>query len=460
MKRYAILLRTLAVAAMITLAVTAAVLPAAGENTMLISATETETETTATSIPKRETTPVVSYGLRVLSAREEMVFTTLCGNEITFTAEDICRAMNLSELQYITVTALPEPGKGTLFVGSMGASVGQTVSAGSLSLMAFAASDDEKPCDATFRFTVNGGGYDMTCRVCLIDKLNYTPTVALAPAVSLSVSTYRGMPLTATMSSYDPEGDEITYEVVRYAEHGRLTVLDKHTGAYTYAPDEGFTGQDEFTYVVRDRYGNYSTSATVSVTVTAPPASVTFADVDDLTCAASALRITAAGIMNGTQVGKDCYFKPTEGMSRAEFLVTAMNAAGIASEDVKGVTATAFADNGDIPAAMQGYVALAAQRGWINGKTVDGQRCFCPDEVISRAEAAVILSNIIGYAKQTAVTAFADADQVPAWSMQALTSLKSLGVLVTTDGNAQARDVMTRGETAEWLCRTMQLMGN
>lgn len=459
MKRYALLLRAAVVAALIALSVAVAVLPVAAENTMLISETESQSSTT-TSIPKRETAPVVSYGLRVLSAREEMVFTTLCGNEITFTAKDICRAMNLSELQYITVTALPEPGKGTLFVGSMGASVGQTVSAGSLSLMAFAAANDAKPGDATFRFTVNGGGYDMTCRVCLIDKLNYTPTVALAPAVSLSVNTYKGMPLSGALSSYDPEGDEITYEVVRYARHGRLTLTDKHTGAYTYTPDEGFAGQDEFTYVVRDQYGNYSTAATVSVTVTAPPASVTFADVDDLTCAASALRITAAGIMNGTQVGKDCYFKPTEGISRAEFLVTAMNAAGITAEDIKGVTSTDFADNDEIPTAMRGYVAVAAQRGWINGKTVDGQKCFCPNETITRAEAAVILSNIIGYAKQTAVTAFADADKVPTWSMQALTSLRSLGVLVTTDGNADARATMTRGETAEWLCRTMQLMGN
>jgi len=58
------------------------------------------------------------------------------------------------------------------------------------------------------------------------------------------------------------------------------------------------------------------------------------------------------------------------------------------------------------------------------------------------------------------VSDFADADKVPEWSMQALTSLKSLGVLATTDGTADARGIMTRGDTAVWLCRTMQLMGN
>lgn len=413
-----------------------------------------QTQGTATAAAK----PVVSYGLRVLSNREEMVFSGLCGNEVTFTATDICRAMNLSEFSYITISALPASAKGTLFVGSTGAAVGQTISAGSLHLVSFAAADDTKPCDATFRFTVNGGGYDMTCRVCLLENVNYTPTVSLAPAVSLSVSTYKGMPYTGVMSAYDPEGDEITFEVVRYAEHGRISLPDKHTGAYTYTPDTGFTGQDAFSYVVRDAYGNYSTACTVTISVSDPPASVMFADIDGLTCAADALRISAAGLMNGTRVGTECYFKPTEGITRAEFLVTAMNAAGITAEDVADLSVTTFADNEDIPASMRGYVALAVKRGHITGKTVDGKLCFLPDEVISRAEAAVLLSNVIGYAKQTAVTAFADADQVPAWSMQALTSLRSLGVLVTTDGNAEARGTMTRGETAAWLCRTMQLM--
>ncbi len=54
----------------------------------------------------------VSYGLRVLSAREEMVLSGLCGNEITVTRDDLCRALNLSSVSAITLTALPDPRKG------------------------------------------------------------------------------------------------------------------------------------------------------------------------------------------------------------------------------------------------------------------------------------------------------------------------------------------------------------
>ena len=94
----------------------------------------------------------------------------------------------------------------------------------------------------------------------------------------------------------------------------------------------------------------------------------------------------------------------------------------------------------------------------LSGKTVDGQLCFCPNDKISRAEAAVILSNIIGYAVEDTVTAFADASTLPAWSGEALTSLRALGILQCPDGNAHAGKTMTRGDTAEWLDRTVQLM--
>ena len=300
--------------------------------------------------------------------------------------------------------------------------------------------------------------YDVLCRLYLLEKLNYTPTVALASALSLDVGTYRNVPLYGACSAYDPEGDEVTFEVVRYAAHGRVSLSDKHTGAYVYTPDSGYVGTDSFDYVVRDKYGNYSTSATVSIRVEATPDSAVFADIEGHTAASSIIRACSTGLMNGTRVGASHYFKPTAAISRAEFLVTAMHAAGIGEADVASYTKTPFADDESIPAAMRGYVALAAERKYISGKTVDGQLCFCPSEKISRAEAAVILSNIIGYATEDTVTAFADADTLPAWSEQALTSLSALGILVPMDGNAYPAAGMTRADTAEWLTRTVRLV--
>ncbi len=453
---------------LLTLLLFCTVLPIGAEDAVLISETEAATEAQtkplgSTSVnltlPNRETAPAISYGLRVLAAREEMVFAGLCGNEISFTAEDIRRAMNLSELDYVTIRTLPSPGDGTLFVGSVGASEGQVISAGSLSLLSFAAADDTKPAEATMTLSVNGSDYAMTCRLCLLDRLNYTPTVALAPAVSLQIETYRDLPTAGTVSAYDPEGDEITYEIVRYASHGRVTLTDRHTGAYVYTPDRGYTGQDSFDYVVRDRYGNYSTSATVSITVTSPPTSVAYADIDGEGNAAAILKVSDMGLMNGTRVGGETYFKPAEAISRVEFLVTALQAAGITADRVAELGDPSFADTADIPVAMRPYVSYAVQKNYIGGKAGENGLCFKPNDPITRAEASVILSNIIGYAVEDTVTAFADEGTLPAWSCEALTSLRALGILSCPDGNAHPGKTMTRGDTAVWLCRTVQLMG-
>lgn len=446
------------------LLLTLSTLSAAAEDVMPISETEPTTQPMGSTsvglhtMTGRETSLPVSYGLRVLAAEEEMVFAGLCGNEISFTAEDIRRAMNLSELNYVTIRDLPDPGEGTLFVGSVGAAEGQVISAGSLSLLSFAAADETKPTEATMEISVNGSDYAVVCRLFLLEKLNYTPTVALTPALSLQIETYKDLPTAGTVSAYDPEGDEMTYEITRYASHGRVTLTDRHTGAYLYTPDPGYTGQDSFDYVVRDRYGNYSTSATVSVQVSPRPASVTYADTEGVGNAAAILTVSEWGIMNGTRVGSETYFKPAAAVSRLEFLVTAMEAAGITADTVKAAPLPTFADTESIPAAMRPYVGYAVQKGYINGKTVDGRVYFRPDESITRAEAAVVLSNIIGYAVEDTVTAFADADTLPTWSGEALTSLRALGILQCPDGNARAGDTMTRGDTAEWLCRTVKLM--
>ena len=443
----------------------AAILPTAAEEILPISETEASTQPPGSTsvglhtLVNRETALPVSYGLRVLAAREEMVFAGLCGNEISFTAEDFRRAMNLSELNYVTIRKLPEPGEGTLFVGSVGAAEGQVISAGSLSLLAFAAADDQKPTEATLEVSLNGSDYVVTCRLYLLEKLNYTPTVALAPAVSLQIETYKDLPTAGTVSAYDPEGDEITYEITRYASQGRVVLTDRHTGAYVYTPDSGYVGQDSFDYVVRDRYGNYSTSATVSIQVSARPTTVTYADIGGEGNAAAILTVSEWGLMNGTRVGSETYFKPAAAVSRLEFLVTAMEAAGITAETVSVATTPNLADVESIPVAMQSYVGYALQKGYIGGKTADGKLYFRPDEQISRAEAAVVLSNIIGYAVEDTVTAFADEQSLPVWSEAAFTSLRALGVLQCPDGNAHAEKIMTRGDTAEWLYRTVKLMG-
>lgn len=469
MKHHTIVRRWGATLLLATVCLFIALLPTAAEEIMPISETHALTEEESrplgsTSVDKGqlgwggETVPI-SYGLRVLAAREELVFTGLLGNELGFTEQDFCRAMNLSEVEYVTIRELPSPREGTLFVGAMGAGKGQVLSGESLRLLSFAAAEESRPTSATMSVSVNGSDYAVTCRLCLLDRLNYTPTVALAPAITLRVETYKGVPVTGALSAYDPEGDELTYEIVDYAVHGGVKLLDRHTGAYTYTPDPTYTGQDSFSYVVRDSYGNYSTSAVVTLQISPSPTSVVYADLEGEKDAAAILSVSVAGLMNGTRVGEKSFFKPSEPISRLEFLVTAMQAAGITSDRVAGLGDPPLEDAAAIPTALRPYVTYALQKGYVKGRSVQGETLLKPHDPISRGEAAVLLSNVIGYAVEDTVTAFADAATLPDWSEAALTSLRALGILKALDGNAHAGTTMTRGDTAAWLDQTLRLLG-
>jgi hypothetical protein len=263
--------------------------------------------------------------------------------------------------------------------------------------------------------------------------------------------------ISGVLSAHDPEGDELTYEIVSYPAHGLLVLENKTLGTYTYTPDKSYTGSDSFEYVVRDKYGNYSTSAKVTIEVSAQKTSVVYSDLHESDLYSHALAVTESGLMNGVQVGNYFYFEADREVSRAELVVTAMNAIGIKS--VPDVVTTGFADDEDINPALKGYIALAYSKGYISGIKQNGEIYFKPNETVKLSEAAVIISNMIGYAKPDVTPAFADSDDIPSWSNAAIESLYTLGILEFPDMTVDAGATVTRGNMAKLLNKTMQVLG-
>ncbi len=399
----------------------------------------------------------VSFGLDVIAYRNQMAIAGVKGNMLNFSAERFACAMNLSSIDCITVTELPDMSCGSLYIGSEGVSVGQVISAANISLMTYEESRTGVGNKASFKFTVNDSSYEMVCNIFMIDKVNYSPSVKRASLVSLNNETYRNIKFSGVLSAYDPEGDELTYEIVQYPSHGILVLNDRTLGTYTYTPVESYTGSDSFSYVVRDRYGNYSSSATVTIEVNAQKTSTVYSDMLDHELYNHAIAVTESGLMNGVQVGDYFYFEADREVSRAELVVTAMNAIGI--KNVPDVESTGFADDADINPAMKGYIALAYSKGYISGTKSNGQIVFRPDEKVKLSEAAVIVSNMIGYAKPDVTPAFADSDAIPSWSSAAIESLYTLGILEFPDRTVGANETVTRGDMAKLLNKTIQLIG-
>ena len=394
----------------------------------------------------------LSPALHVLAGATDMRVATLVGNDYAFTKQDFARAMNLSSPDYITVTKLPDPVQGALYVGSDGVVTGQTLRAADLSLLTYEPATDGVGQGA-FCFTVNGSAYEIECIVYTLASINASPSTAAVPAQSGKLQAYANTPACGVLGGYDPEGDALTFEIVTYPKNGLLQVTDQATGAYTYVPGRDYVGTDAFTYVLRDCYGNYSTAGTVSISVQTCTLGRSFDDLSGKDCQSAAMRMCELGLMSGTQKGSLYCFEPGRQVARVDFLVTAMNAVGMTCESVAN---TGFADDADIPDAMKGYAKTAYEKGYVGAVSDKGELYFKPNEVITRGEAAVILSNLIGYANQKVPTNFTDT--VPTFAEDAVVSLYSLGILQTPDGSVQASAALTRGDLAMWLAKTISLI--
>ncbi len=399
--------------------------------------------------------PIVSPALSVLAEENGMAMAGLIGNDICFEADDFKRALNLSSVGSIEITEAPAVSAGELRVGSTVINSGQTVSASNLSLLTYTASNSAST-RAVFRFRPEGCGYDIPCELYLLDKVNHAPTLETVPDNCLEVSTHRNVVLYGTLPCYDSDGDKTLIEIVSYPEEGILRLTDRYTGEYTYTPTAGYSSKDSFVYVARDIYGNYSAAKTVSLSVVKPTVAVSYADMTDNRSHNAALTVTEAGIMSGTQVGSNVYFYPEGEVSRGEFVVTVMHAVGIT--DVTETSATVFADDAEIPNYMKKYISSAYGLGYIKGINTSEGLCFEANRSITRAEAAVILGNILDVSVPTAVPTFGDSADIPAWAAPSVYSLNAIGVLNAVGGNVSATAVLTRGDAAELLTNLMNYL--
>ncbi len=404
-------------------------------------------------------TTAVSPALQVLAAKTDMAVATLCGNEYYFSSDVFARSLNVATeaLRYITVTSLPDATEGALMMGSTRISAGQVISAANLSVLSYVPAEEDMPSQGSFTFSTNETGYDMICNVYVLEELNYSPTLRIASEAALQVSTHRDFAGYGNLTAYDPEGDELVFEIVTAPRHGLVVMTDASCGEYVYLPKLGYHGGDSFRYVARDRYGNYSASAEVKVQVREPSIAVSFADMAGRRDYNAALTMSEAGIMQGSSVESSLYFYPERTVSRLDFLVMAMRAIGVGS--VPTVNDTGFYDDADIPVEQKGYVAAAYSLGYIKGSSNDrGELCFLPEETITRAEAAVILRRMVEADTPDLTPVFADSSDIPAWASEAISTLSSMGVMTTTGGAISPTAEVTRGQTAMMLSALMEIV--
>ena len=388
---------------------------------------------------------MLSPGFMNLAEDVTMVKAGLVSGEITFTAEDFTKALGTIPAG-ITVTALPPASGGTLFLGDAPVLTNQIISRDALHKLRFVPAKD---CtEASFRFK-SGGEYSIGCLLRYTDSVNLAPVITNTAAIAAGLWTQQDITTYGTLSASDPEGDPITFEITRYPANGILRLTNPSGGDYCYTPCDGVTGEDSFSYVVRDSWGNYSEEVSVIIDIDKAAADLVFADMDGHWAHNAALVMAAENAMDVKSVGGELYFRPDEEISREDFLVTVMKALGAGEVEP---CATVFADHAEISAEATGYIQHAYRLGIVKGVEENGGRYFKPTGSITRAEAAVILNAILGAEEPDTVPVFADQSSVPAWAQGSLYALSNAGIFTGTgSGNLSPNAALSRAQTAQIL---------
>ena len=174
---------------------------------------------------------------------------------------------------------------------------------------------------------------------------------------------------------------------------------------------------------------------------------------DDSSCQAAAIVMTNSGHMDFAEEDGEIYFEPSSEVTRLDFLVTAMNVLGAAN--IPEVTSTGFADDADIPAEYKGYVFSAHRLGIINGVPSGSELYFKPNEPITKAQASVILNNILGYSATAKINC---SDEIPTWAAASIDALWELGIYPVSGGIADPTANLTKEDTAKMLFNMTTLL--
>ena len=99
----------------------------------------------------------LSPAIEVLAQKTDLALWHLVGEEQSFSAKSFLRGLNLSSLESIRVTKLPNPLDGVLWLEDRPIEVGRTLSSSDLSNLTFSATS-QKVKQASFAFEVNDFG--------------------------------------------------------------------------------------------------------------------------------------------------------------------------------------------------------------------------------------------------------------------------------------------------------------
>lgn len=374
---------------------------------------------------------------------------------ITFSEDDFI-VEGKAALDSIIISELPDPGAGLLTLAGQALHVGDVVVMSAVSGLRFQPLAAPTSASTAFSFTPvfsdGVSGLPVNVGIYLLSSQNSAPI-----AENLDLCTYKNVAITAQFAATDPDGDILTFQLVKKPARGAVTMPEDGSSEFVYTPYENKTGKDSFTYVAVDAVGNTSAPATVSIKIDKASTKVTYADMDGVPSYKAAIRLAEKGIFVGECMGGSYFFHPEAPVSRSEFVAMAMKTVGL--NELSDITATGFADDAAIPTWAKGYAASALKSGVVQGAAEpDGRIVFNPGSTITRAEAAVLLDRAL-QVTDVSETLLRDSEPAPVWAVQSAANLQTCGVLrADSTGTLGLSEQLTRADAAEMLLGAMEVL--
>ena len=336
-------------------------------------------------------------------------------------------------LSGICITELPDADTGTVLLGTRVLREGDILTADQLAQMTFAPLRTETDQDAVVTYLPiyeNRVETTASMTIAIRGKEDKAPV-----AEDLAAETYKNLPTDGTLKVNDPEGQAVTYTVMRQPRRGEVAI--NPDGTFTYTPKKNKVGTDSFTFTATDPAGNVSREATVTIQILKPSDGERYTDTTGHSCRFAAEWLRQTGIFEAENIGGESCFYSEKTVSQGESLAMVIKTLNIPAQD------NAYdALSADTPTWLKPYLAAAIR----SGLTANLPQDFRAEDPVTAETAAVILQNAL----DLSVSTESDGGEQTV-AVMAMTAMADHGVILN------AGQILTRADAAQVLYRISQL---
>ena len=361
-----------------------------------------------------------------------------CDATYCFSADDF--SGEEEQIIGICITGLPDPQTGTVMLGHRVLRPGDILTAEQVAQMTFSPLRTEENTTAEVMYLPiyeNRVERSATLSIAIRGKEDKAPV-----AQDSAIETYKNLPNEGTLKVSDPEGENLTYTLMRKPKRGEVVI--REDGSFTYTPKKNKVGVDSFTFTATDPAGNVSREATVTIQILKPTDAKQYTDTIGLDCRFEAEWLRNTGLFTGESISGAACFYPDKQVSRGEFLAMVIKALDLPLEQESYAAIPS-----DVPQWLKPYVGAALRSGLLEGWPESETGSFHADDPITGAEAAVMLQNALDLSAADA--AALTGEDVPAWAADSLAVMNGNGI------DLSASVPLTRAQAAQVLYRMSQL---